>query len=104
MKKFCEHIRSDERRTLLFSSKFVDYPIENGVWIETIKHKYCTPNDWDSEDNASANSIAVVTDECKFRVALEDAQTTMELHYNYYACWDEIMDACAKKMRKERFF
>lgn len=84
---------NERRRTLLFSGKFVDFPTKNGVWIETIGHKYCLPDDWDSNDNESVNSIAVVTDECKFRVALEDAPTTMALHYNYYTCWDEIMNA-----------
>lgn len=38
-------------------------------------------DNWDSEDNASANSIVVVSDECKSMIALEDAPTTMALHY-----------------------
>ena len=80
---------NERRRTLLFSGKFVDYPTENGVWIETIGHKYCLPDDWDSLN--TANSIAVVTDAHKFRIALQDASSRMKMSNHFMDPWDTYL-------------
>ena len=82
---------NERRRTLLFSDKFVNYPTENGVWIETIEHKYYLSDDWDSEDNANVNSIAVVTDAHKFRIALQDASSIMQMSAKYTDPWEKYL-------------
>ena len=79
---------NERRRTLLFSDKFVDYPTENGVWIETIGHKYCLPDDWDSAN--TANSIAVVTDTHSFRFALQGA-SNMAMSKSYTDPWETYL-------------
>lgn len=63
---------NERRRTLLFSKSNI--PTENGVYIESVEHEFYLTDDWDTAN--TANSIAVVTDECKFRMALYDAIVT----------------------------
>ena len=82
---------SERRRTLLFNGKFVNYPTENGVWIETIEHKYCLPDDWDSKDNTIANSVAVVTDAHRFRIALQDAPSLMAMNDTPTDPWENYL-------------
>ena len=59
---------NERRRTLLFSGGY-KIPTENGVYIESVEHKFYLTNDWDTAN--TANSIAVVTDAHKFRMALK---------------------------------
>ena len=63
---------NERRRTLLFSKSNI--PTKNGVYIESVDHEFYLTDDWNSAN--TANSIAVVTDECKFRMALTRADST----------------------------
>lgn len=77
---------NERRRTLLFSKSNI--PTENGVYIESVDHKFYLTNDWDTAN--TANSIAVVTDAHKFRISVSNyAKLRMD---SYSAApWEEYL-------------
>ena len=78
---------NERRRTLLFSKSNI--PSENGVYIESVDHEFYLTNDWDSAN--TANSIAVVADECKFRIALQGASSMMQMDNDTYNPWNRYL-------------
>ena len=79
---------NERRRTLLFSGGY-KIPTENGIYIESVDHDFYLTNDWDSAN--TANSIAVVADECKFRIALYGSSSTMLMDSSAYGPWDTYL-------------
>ena len=71
---------NERRRTLLFSGGY-KIPTENGIYIESVDHEFYLPDDWDSAN--TANSIAVVTDAHKFRIALTYISSYMRMGSAY---------------------
>ena len=67
---------NERRRTLLFSGGY-KIPTENGVYIESVDHEFYLTDDWDTAN--TANSIAVVADEHKFRIALSYPTNTQAI-------------------------
>ena len=78
---------NERRRTLLFSKSNI--PTENGVYIESVEHEFYLTNDWDRAN--TANSIAVVADAHKFRIALQGAPSTMHMNPNYTDPWETYL-------------
>ena len=78
---------NERRRTMLFSPSNI--PTENGVYIESVEHKFYLTDDWDTAD--TANSIAVVTDECKFRIALTQASSKKYMSSSYTDPWETYL-------------
>ena len=77
---------NERRRTLLFSGGY-KIPTENGVYIESVEHKFYLTNDWDTTN--TANSIAVVADVHKFRIALSG--TKLSMSSSRFDSWDTYL-------------
>ena len=78
---------NERRRTLLFSKSNI--PTENGVYIESVDHEFYLTDNWDSAN--TANSIAVVADEHKFRIALTQRASTMTMNPNAIDPWETYL-------------
>ena len=79
---------NERRRTLLFSGGY-KIPTENGVYIESVTHKFYLTDDWDTAN--TANSIAVVADECKFRIALTGLSSDMQMNNSNFDPWETYL-------------
>lgn len=48
----------------------------SGVYIYDINGKYILPSEWDTSRNDEAVGVAILTDDCRFVVAKEDAKSS----------------------------
>ena len=89
---------NERRRTLLFSNGY-KIPTENGVYIESVDHEFYLSKDWDTAN--TANSIAVVTDTHKFRIALQDAPSTMAMDEFNEKTWEKYLGGTTNSGTKD---
>lgn len=66
-------------------------PITNGVYIEATNGKLFTANKWTG--NLTPNSVVVIQDEVRFRIALTQSSSTMKIHSSYFGLLDRYMTA-----------
>ncbi len=67
--------------------------IKLGVYIEDTNGKLFTSSEWGSASHATANSVVVLTDVCKVRLALTQASSAMVIGPNGTEAIDQYMTA-----------
>ena len=68
-----------------------DRPLTNGVYIEATNGKLFTSDKWTG--SLTANSIVVIQDEVRFRIALTQSSSTMKIHSSYTVALENYMTA-----------
>ena len=66
-------------------------PLLNGVYIEATNGKLFTSDKWTG--SLTANSVVVIQDEVRFRIALTQSSSTMKIHSSYSGKLDNYMTA-----------
>ena len=69
--------------------------VSNGVFIEAIDGMLYTSSNWNS--NKTANSIVVISDSARFRMALEPSSSFMQMSTNHYEPLDAYMTAISNQ-------
>lgn len=80
----------DNRRRMM-SSKKKPTPSLNGVYIEDINGELFTANKWTG--SLTPNSVVVIQDEVRFRIALTQSSSTMQIHSSYDGALENYMTA-----------
>ena len=60
---------------------FKDIPITNGIYIEATNGKLFTADKWTG--SLTPNSVVVIKDDVRFRIALTQSSSTMKIHSSY---------------------
>ena len=68
----------DNRRRMMV---FKDIPITNGIYIEATNGKLFTADKWTG--SLTPNSVVVIKDDVRFRIALTQSSSTMKIHSSY---------------------
>lgn len=66
-------------------------PLLNGVYIEATNGKLFTADKWTG--SLTPNSIVVIQDEVRFRIALTQSSSTMKIHSSYDGALENYMTA-----------
>ena len=66
-------------------------PLLNGVYIEATNGKLFTSDKWTG--SLTANSVVVIQDEVRFRIALTQSSSTMKIHSSYSGKLENYMTA-----------
>lgn len=83
----------DSRRRMMSSKK--QTPSLNGVYIEATNGELFTADKWTG--NLTPNSIVVIQDEVRFRIALTQSSSTMKIHSSYDGALENYMTAISDK-------
>lgn len=75
----------------MMSSKKKPTPSLNGVYIEDINGELFTANKWTG--SLTPNSVIVIQDEVRFRIALTQSSSTMQIHSSYDGALENYMTA-----------
>ena len=68
-----------------------DRPVMNGVYIEATNGKLFTYNKWTG--NLTPNSVVVIQNEVRFRIALTQSSDTLKIHSSYSGALENYMTA-----------
>lgn len=79
----------DNRRRMMSSKK--QTPSLNGVYIEATNGELFTADKWTG--SLTPNSVVVIQDEVRFRIALTQSSSTMKIHSSYDAALENYMTA-----------
>ena len=78
----------DNRRRMMILK---DLPITNGVYIEATNGKLFTSDKWTG--SLTPNSVVVIQDEVRFRIALTQSSSTMKIHSSHDGALENYMTA-----------
>ena len=70
---------------------FKDIPITNGTYIEATNGELFTADKWTG--SLTPNSVVVIQDEVRFRIALTQSSSTMKIHSSYDGALENYMTA-----------
>ena len=70
----------------------------NGIYIEGLNRKVYTVDNW--QRSYGANSIVVASSKAKFRIALTEAPSTMQISSNYAAPLENYMERLSETSAK----
>ena len=79
----------DNRRRMMSSNK--PTPLLNGVYIEATTGELFTAKKWTG--SLTPNSVVVIQDEVRFRIALTQPSNTMQIHSSYSGTLENYMTA-----------
>ena len=79
----------DNRRRMMSSKK--QTPLLNGVYIEATNGELFTADKWTG--SLTPNSVVVIQDEVRFRIALTQSSSTMQIHSSYSGALENYMTA-----------
>ena len=79
----------DSRRRMMSLKK--QTPLLNGVYIEATNGKLFTSDKWTG--SLTANSVVVIQGEVRFRIALTQSSSTMQIHSSYSGKLENYMTA-----------
>ena len=79
----------DSRRRMMSLKK--QTPSLNGVYIETTNGELFTSDKWTG--SLTANSVVVIQDEVRFRIALTQSSNTMQIHSSSSGTLENYMTA-----------
>ena len=79
----------DSRRRMMFSKK--QTPSLNGVYIEATNGELFTADKWTG--SLTPNSVVVIQDEVRFRIALTRPSSTMKIHSSHDGALENYMTA-----------
>ena len=74
-----------------------DIPITNGVYIEATNGELFTSDKWTG--SLAPNSVVVIQDEVRFRIALKQSSSTMRIHSKYSAKLENYMTAISNSSK-----
>ena len=86
----------DSRRRMM-SSKKKPTPSLNGVYIEATNGELFTADKWTG--SLTPNSVVVIQDEVRFRIALTQSSNTMKIHSSYSGALENYMTAISDSSR-----
>ena len=81
----------DSRRRMMSLKKQTPLPLLNGVYIEATNGKLFTSDKWTG--SLTANSVVVIQDEVRFRIALTQSSSTMKIHSSSSGTLENYMTA-----------
>ena len=79
----------DNRRRMMSSKK--QTPSLNGVYIEATNGELFTAKKWTG--SLTPNSVVVIQDEVRFRIAITQSSNTMQIHSSYSGTLEKYMTA-----------
>lgn len=72
--------------------------MENGVYILNKDNDLVLPDNWNTEDNDKAVGVALITDDCKISIDLQDFGSYYVKDYNYYNVYEyELLQSSSSK-------
>ena len=81
----------DSRRRMMSLKKQTPLPLLNGVYIEATNGKLFTSDKWTG--SLTPNSVVVIQDEVRFRIALTQSSSTMQIHSSHDGTLENYMTA-----------
>lgn len=71
--------------------------MENGVYILNKDNDLVLPDNWNTEDNDKAVGVALITDDCKISIDLQDYGGYYVKDYTYYAEYELLQSSASKE-------